>query len=267
MNFAFPALLIFLIALPGVVLRQAAQRGVRGLPVEPRGLTEQVAEGVLIAAVLHFLWLAALVPLTRWLAGLAGVDGIAEPDLRPIAYVLLGSYGANSERLDEVVGALTESPSAAFFYFASMYTFALLAGFVLHERIRRWPRVRKHPMFGFRDDWHRLFEDVGSLRRGVDSSRTLVFLSAVVEIGGEGYVYDGLVHDFVYDDLGRIDRFVLQFAARRPLKHDGPPRGSDADARDALGRDGQFYEIAGDFFVLRYSETTTLNVRYLEISE
>ena len=61
-------------------------------------------------------------------------------------------------------------------------------------------------------------------------------------------------------DQGELDRLLLTQTQRRKLADDRSLDGSNADAV-------RFYPIAGDIFVLRYSEIKPLNVSYLSLPE
>lgn len=61
-------------------------------------------------------------------------------------------------------------------------------------------------------------------------------------------------------EMGELDRLLLTQTQRRTLADDRAQDGSNADAI-------RFYPIAGDIFVLPYSEIKTLNVSYLSLPE
>jgi hypothetical protein len=59
MNFALPALLVFLISLPGLILRYTYAKGIfileRRRPVTFRATTEEIALSIPFAALLHLI--------------------------------------------------------------------------------------------------------------------------------------------------------------------------------------------------------------------
>lgn len=94
----------------------------------------------------------------------------------------------------------------------------------------------------------------------------MVLISAIVEVAKEAVLYVGVLDEFYVDSEGQLDRLVLQNVARRPLSKDK----SVAEANDGnvVGTElARFYEVDGDSFVLRYSETITLNIQYVTLSE
>lgn len=87
-------------------------------------------------------------------------------------------------------------------------------------------------------------------------------MSAVVEVGKDAFLYVGVLDEFYVDADGQLDRLVLQGVARRPIATDKPaPAATDVE-RVAQSR---FYDVDGDSFVLRYSETITLNIQYVRL--
>jgi hypothetical protein len=96
-----------------------------------------------------------------------------------------------------------------------------------------------------------------------------VAIGAVVSLGGIAYLYTGVLVEYFLDDQGQLNRLVLASAARRPLSEDAVEESEESLAEGssrALPGDERFYPIEGDYFVLRYSEVLTLNVRYLDLS-
>ena len=61
---------------------------------------------------------------------------------------------------------------------------------------------------------------------------------------------------------GNLDRLILGGVSRRPLSKDKPAPGDEP-----MGPEERFYPVDGDYFVLRYAEITTLNVRYIPPDE
>jgi hypothetical protein len=236
MNVALSAILVFLIVAPGFAFRSRYRRIERtSFDFAPFG--EAVVLGVAFAAVFHLIWLGA-----------AYLDGW-RLNLRDLL-LLLGSDPAAQTLAIQRVGA-HQLPILA--YFLTI----LLAPFALAPAVRRlaerqgWnlPDSRLYRLFGIDAPWYYLLR-VQAERRGVDA-----LVSAIVDFGGKCYVVRGLVADFFVHPSGELDRIVLEFADRRPLEADQGAGGAAAE---------RYYQIDGDFFVLRYSEAITLNVQYLE---
>jgi hypothetical protein len=75
-------------------------------------------------------------------------------------------------------------------------------------------------------------------------------------------LYIGILEGFFVNADGQLDRLVLQQVMRRPITAD-----KDADKPAAWYDTSSFYEVDGDYFVLRYSEAITFNVQYIKLAE
>jgi len=252
MNLAVSALAIFLVVLPGMLCRKAFLRGLRGYPVVPRPLVDEVAASVVLAALLHGLWgglTAALNPL--WNRGPLRLT----PDLESVAMLLLGEFGKDDEKLQPALRSVTESPCLVILYFLSLYGVSVGVGFLAHAWSMSLQRLRSHWLVGFNKRWFDLIDgtlvDPETGRAPEGSVYCLV--AALVEVGGQPYLYEGLLSDaesdLTFDSSGNLYDLTLRGVRRRLL--------TAAD----------FEPVRGDLFVLRYSDTKTINFNYLELLE
>jgi hypothetical protein len=93
-----------------------------------------------------------------------------------------------------------------------------------------------------------------------------VYLSAAVDQGPESLLYRGVVTDFWFDRNGNLDRILLTLAHRRRLSED-KEMPSNGDTSSTTLPDERYYDIEGDYFLLRYSETKTINLDYFTLQE
>jgi len=151
------------------------------------------------------------------------------------------------------------------------FAFSIAAGFTLRRVVTRLKLDRRGAplanLLRFDTPWYYLFT-------GYDRPMPPngVAIGAVVSLGGIAYLYTGVLVEYFLDDQGQLNRLVLASAARRPLSDDAAeeseesPGGRIRPAPVGPPGDERFYPIEGDYFVLRYSEVLTLNVRYLDLS-
>lgn len=243
MNIALPALVVFALLLPGFIARARIKRAERtSLDYSPFG---QVAtEAVLWAGVLHALWLSgAALFCGRHL----------QPDL------LLGLIVSDAASQARAVSAVASQAGWIAAYFGSLLLFASVVPTLARAAVIRWrldhagaplsPLLRFHGA-----PWYYLLTGA-DFAPGEEPD--CVAVSAVVNIAGTPWIYMGILDDFFLDPEGRLDRMVLEQVMRRPLEADKTP-----DMVDDLER---FYVVDGDYFVLRYAETVTLNVEYIKL--
>ena len=107
MNIAFPALFVFLLALPGIILRYSYREWLWKTPVYPLPIGEMVAKSAFSAAVLNFLWCL-----------LASGFGY-RINYGDVLLLLTGGFGLPSAMLADRLEAITRHPLAIAAYFGS----------------------------------------------------------------------------------------------------------------------------------------------------
>ncbi|MFH7042307.1 hypothetical protein ABT392_08320 [Paucibacter sp. JuS9] len=245
MNIALPALVVFALLLPGFIARSRIKRAERSsLDYSPFG--QIVTEAVLWAGGLHLLWLA--------LAALFFGRHV-QPTL------LLGLVVSDAAAQARSISNLASELSWIAAYFGSLFAFAYGAPALIRAAIIRWRLDRAgaplSPLLRFHAaPWYYLLT-------GADfppgEEPDCIVVSAIVNISGRPWIYMGILDDFFLDPEGRLDRMVLEKVMRRPLDADKQP---STQADEELAR---FYVVDGDYFVLRYAETVTLNVEYIKL--
>jgi hypothetical protein len=243
MNFALPAILLFLIVLPGFMFRSRLKL-VEQTTLDYSPFGRAVAGGVLWAITLHLVWLVLTYAL-GW-------------TLRPDA--LIGLLSSSPQLQDVAVAAVSTSALRVLAYFLSLYAFALFVPPMVRSAISRWGLDRADARFAslFRFSeapWYYLLTGADFVE-----PPSGVSVAAVVDVGGHPYLYVGILVSFFFDATGQLDRLVLESVARRPLSRDKP--GDDDLVTDDTQR---FYEVEGTYFVLRYAEIVTLNVKYFRL--
>jgi hypothetical protein len=106
--------------------------------------------------------------------------------------------------------------------------------------------------------WYYLFVGID-----VTDNADAVVVSAVVPFKDASYIYTGILEDYELTDKGELDRLILSNTSRRRLADDRDP----SDSSSPLDNYKYFYQIEGDRFVLRASEYTTLNIKYLVLED
>lgn len=246
MNVALPALVVFLLLLPGFIFRTRLKRAERtSLDYSPFG--QVAAEAVLWVVILHLVWLAASYQFF-------GRQLDATTLLR-----LLASDAAGQAKAAEAV-------SGQFKWIAAYFVTILFGAYAIPTGIRaviskyRLDRIGSpfSSIFRFHQaPWYYLLTGADF---GEDDQPDLVVVSAIVEVGKDTMLYTGYLDEFFVDAEGQLDRLILQEAMRRPITSD-----KEVANPDAWHDHSRFYPVDGDYFVLRYSEAITLNVQYVKL--
>lgn len=242
MNLALPALVVFIILLPGFVARARFKRIERlSLDYAPFGRT--VTEAVIFAIALHSAWVLAMnVGLCRELS----IDN------------LLGLLISSPQTQTESILSIARQWDEIALYFGSIIVAPYVAFPVFRSMIsnRRWDR-RGHPLspiFRFHDaPWYYLLSGADFERQEIPD---FIKITAVVDVAGAPVLFTGILAEFFVNNEGVLDRLVLENVARRPFERDKGTPDSGPE---------RFYPIDGDYFVLRYAESITLNVEYFKL--
>lgn len=243
MNIALPALVVFLLLLPGFVARSRVKYAERTfLDYSPFG--QVVTQAVMWAMGLHLSWIAGMTWTTDWRVAPG------------VVLTLLSSNPAEQTRaLTEV--ALQSGPITL--YFTTLLGFSYLGPMAVRSFIR-WQKLDRHDAPGRRflrfdgAPWYYLLSGA-DFPKGAEPDCILV--SAVVDVAGEAYLYTGILDEYFLDQDGNLDRLVLQQVMRRPFAK---------DKQGGAAMDARFYAVDGDYFVLRYSEAITLNIEYIQFA-
>ena len=251
MEFAVSAIFLLILLLPGFILQTAYTKGFWrwNSPTSARSLTEQVPAGIVLASILHALWSSA--------AAVAGYP----VDLRSVLMLLTGAYGHEQIYFESALTALTNNPYKIFFYFATLCSFAAIIGYVSHFAVRQLGLDRSTRILRFNNQWFYLLSGEITQFKGsphIDQEVDGVLLTTIVHHAEADYLYRGLVADFFFDKEGYLDRVLLTLTARRKLSDDRKTEEAGSPESEA-----RYYDIEGDYFVLKYSEMSTVNVDYI----
>lgn len=241
MNIALPALVVFLVLLPGFIARAQIERvEQQSLDYAPFGTV--VTEALLTAALLHALWLGGM-----WI----GCDLVMSPEL------LFGLLSSNQTLQAAAITKVSEQAADISLYFGSLLACSYLVAKLVRMAIIRWRLDREGellaPMFRFkRAPWYYLLSGADFK---ADEVPDLIVASAVMEVAGEAFLYVGYLEDYEFDREGALDRLILSNVQRRKLARD--------KTTDDAGVE-RFYSIDGDYFVIKYEQVVTLNIRYVK---
>lgn len=246
MNVALPALVVFFILLPGFILRSRFKRAEQtSLDYSPFG--QVVTEAVLCGGVAHLIWLGASQLFFHRTVDMA---------------VLLRLLSADLQGQARAADVVSNSFNWVALYFVTLF----IAAYSL-------PTLARRLVIRFRLDranasWNALFRFHKApwyyLLTGADFDEAdqpdFIRISAIVNVAGKPVLYRGVLEEYFLKSDGELDRLILEQVSRRPILND------KSDATDGKDDDQtEFYQVDGDYFVLRYSETITLNVEYFKI--
>lgn len=257
MNLAFQTLTLLFLLFPGIVLRSTYNGKLLRYRSSEESFTSFGAEGLKIV-----FWTVILQAICNPAANWLGAQFFnIQIDFKSIFFLLAGSYSDPNSFL-KAEHAVIDYPLHVFSYFLASITVAAIIGKLANMLVRYYRLDIKTQFFKFNNEWHYLLS--GELKENLDQRKwTVQFTSitAIVQLKDAAYLYVGLMYDYILDSTGNLDRLVLRGPVRqRTLSKDRQP----GEARIPVESDPRFYEVEGDYFVLRTSEITTLNIEYWE---
>jgi hypothetical protein len=260
MNFAFSALLIFLLLLPGAIFNYSYTSGwwKSNSPVSFQTTADLVAQSAISALVLNSIWSSLLTLLG------------AQFDWTALFRLLINVYGKDEAMFEETLQALTRYPANIALYLLSLYLIAALLGAGGYNLVRRLGLDWKWEFFRFKNKWYyvltgeiTLWQDTPTIyyEKPVGGG-ILVLLTAVVEHQNEDYLYRGTIVDFSLGKDGQPEQIWLDGVFRRKLCDDR----SSGEPHHLIPKDDlRYYFIEGDLFSLNYVDIKTINLEYVLI--
>jgi hypothetical protein len=248
-NVAFPALLAFLLILPGFIFRGAFTRSER-TQLDNRPFTSETVKSLILAILLHALW----VQLTKLLT----------PVTIDYQIFLTLFTGARGDPLELAINRSAPHMPIFISYLLSIYLSAYVLGLVAQKLVIKL-KLDRHALlsefFRFDTPWFYLLKGYNDEGDGAD----FVKLALTVQQVESTYLYYGILEDFYLTDKGNLDRIILSSVVRRQLSADETL--SDMDESQLESEAPRFYEISGDRLVFKYHDITSLNIEYYKIIE
>ncbi len=273
MNFAFPALFILLLILPGILLRLGYFRGLEldggwKTPFTIQSLGDEIAWSSVFSGALHVVWVYGWIHFNRPL------------NLANAMTLLVAPTGnGGGDLLKNAIFQTTQDAGEVCLYFSSFVVFAYCLGLGAHWFVRRNGLDLRFKPLQFDNPWFYILsgEFISPLPpenwfhwrprwwpAGRKEHADLVQISAVVKQGSDMYIYIGSLMDYEFDRTGQLDRLVLSETSRRLLSRD---KRSQGNVPKEGNNDDRFYPIESRFFIIRYADICTLNVIYLLLQE
>lgn len=253
MNVALPAIIAFFIFLPGFILRAQLKQAERtSLDFSPFG--QVVAEAVICSLLAHSVWLIFTSLLTH-------------QSFDPLVMMKLLSGAPLIQ--ESAAKSVADSFNSVVIYFVTLVVASFVLPKILREAIEKYRLDRVDSKFAwlFRlhdAPWYYLLTGADFPK---DKIPSMIKVSAIVEVAKEAVLFVGVLDEYFLSTDGQLDRLVLQGVVRRSLAKDKSKDGAIEDPilADAPSID-RFYEIDGDYFVLRNSDIKTLNIEYVYLS-
>ncbi len=238
MSFAFGALLIILLLLPGIVFRYAYIRSNSLRRSLDFSLLSEAIIMIVVSLLLHALGMAV--------ARALGFD----PDLRLL--YLLGTGGALSADDFTTVAA---GYGSFVLYVLLLCGLAGLLGFGLQRFVLRRGYDQQYKGLRVLNDWDRYFTGY-VLPPPMRQRLNFIWVDLLVEgNGGQPVLYSGVLENYSLNRDQTIDQIFISSAIRRRTP-DHPEPGPDTAPQLPN------YDLPGDFLVVPFHQVRNLNIIY-----
>ncbi|MEO5930924.1 MAG: hypothetical protein ABIR47_13385 [Candidatus Kapaibacterium sp.] len=260
MNIAFPALVILLLALPGILLRYAYRKGLFWKsPVILGPLADEVGGGIIAALVLHALCLLVI-----------EVCSHLTVDFESLLILLTGWPKLDVRQEQGVLYSISHYHAAVLIYFIGSNLLGVVLGYGLHWLVRVLHLDLRYSALRFSNEWHYIFwgekrafdQKLLDIKLLLTREVDITHISAVVDEGGESLLYWGILTEYHFNRAGELDLIVLEQASRRKLSADR----QIGNAADEIEEE-RFYPIRGDYLTLRYTNIRNLNIQYIVLPD
>lgn len=251
MNLAISTILVFfLFVIPGVIFRrfyftnEFSRQYFKSIPFQV--IFVSIIPGIIGQAVFSFS-----INNINWIDKKIQFENVFK--------LLLGIE--NSESKADFTDLMTNNIYEIFFYNICLWLLMGFSGFIGRAIIRRTKFDRKYSVFRFQNEWHYIlraeiydYPQLKKKNKGLNKNLKLFWteIDVLVSNGDFHYLYHGILDDYVLDGShSGIDRIYLSNTHRWTIDSSGKKDESS------------IHKIAGDFFVIPYTQVKNLNITYI----
>jgi len=245
MNFIFVTVLIFIILIPGFLLRLSYFSAPFSKKFTGTNLIIDLTWSILPGLLIHFI-ATLLVPIFTTYS--IRYDYVGVLLLSITDKVLIPEIFNNIQKfLPQIIG-----------YNLCILAFSIITGYVGKSIVRHFKLDRKWRFFRFSSRWYYVLSgECLDFRHVPDSYEDINFklVDVLCQVGNEQVIYIGELIDWYLDDAGNLDTIHLRNPFRRKLSADDKPIAE------------RYYRIPTRYLVIPYKNIININVRYFAIKE
>jgi hypothetical protein len=170
-----------------------------------------------------------------------------------------------------VIDNITKYNLKIFLYLGYLTVLPAFIGYLSKKIIRFFKLDRKLKFFRFQNSWHYILKgeifdfpkaNINLFNDKVENIE-LIFVDALVEVNGQGFIYDGILVDYeLNQDTVGLETISLKSAKRRCISKD---RTFDESTNNYENNTNDYYPISGHLLVLKYSDLKNLNLTYYKL--
>jgi hypothetical protein len=260
MNFAFGAIIVFLLLAPGISFRFLYLRSDSLRSNLDSSAVSEVFFIVLVSSIIHPAALSLL-----WKSGFS-------PDISQLYLIISGAKGNDGLQLS----LINESVNYFLSYIFLLCVVSGILGQLAQSLVLRFDLDLKYPVLSVSNEWDTLFSG-RKLDKRVRENIEYIQIDALVSTSEGDVVYCGILKHYILNKNG-LDKIYLCQIFRRKLKDDRintAPSDDDSQsvsssaqavtpALDFKGKaeDDRYYNMPGDYLVIPYQYIRNINITY-----
>lgn len=246
MNFVFVTVLIFIILIPGFLLRFSYFSPPFSKRYSAANLVSDLTWSIIPSFIIHGIALAVVAKYTSY-----------SINFNYLGYLLLAVNDKAS--ISEVFTNIHAFLPEIFFYNLSILCFAIIAGWAGKSIVRRLKLDRTTRLFRFSNKWHYILTgeclDFPHIKDSFDDIN-FKMVDVLCQVGNESYIYIGELFDWYSDENGHLESIHIRNPYRRKLNRDGIIPKSES----------KYYKIPTRYLIIPYKTIININARYFNVT-
>ncbi len=146
MSIAFPALVITILILPGILFFYTYRRGIGPSPIILQSIQSEIVHGILFSIPINLV----AVGLINWLP-------FPDVDFDAVIALLTGWHGKDDVDIEQDIRALSQNAGLILFYVFITNACSIVAGYLLHAFVRYYRLDLRVDFLRFSNEWSYLF--------------------------------------------------------------------------------------------------------------
>jgi hypothetical protein len=264
MSFTFPAVVVFILSLPGILFRFGYRSGLREKSIVLSSLTEEVAWGISVALIIHII----AVLLLPYIPGTL-------PASLPVVLGLVGGNNSGPEFYDALAN-VSDHDIRISIYLLTTSAFGFILGFLLYKLSKKYHLGLFIPLLRTESTWHDLFNGYNMafdnvlkkhgkvtpnlLRKYIKEKRIFCVISVLVDTPNSQRIIKGIYLDHRLNASGQLDRITLTFVSRMAVSN--KPVNLLSPEANRADPELEFVEMQGDRFVLPYATVKNMDLKF-----
>ena len=176
-------------------------------------------------------------------------------DIKTISILVSGTDDVST--VHHALESIQGNFSAVLNYFLVVNMLSFISGYLWKSIVRGYYLDSKFKILRFKNEWHYIFSgEILNFPKIPGQSRDIGFayVDVVTEIDGEGYLYSGILMEYILSKEHILETICLANVRRRKISEE-------------VQSENDYYYIPGNFIIFKYNHIQNLNITYYNWEE